>query len=320
MPDFLDGAVVSNDFPSFNINKQRLEPRFLEWMSKTEQFVNLCRAASEGTTNRVRLKVDRLLATAISLPPLDEQRRIVGRTEELEALIKEAQELRQQALEETYLLVDHAFEQILSESAHRPDWQSGPISKFAEVNPSRKGQVQLKRSDLVSFVPMRAVDDVTGTIAWPETRAYGEVSRGYKWFVNGDIIFARITPCMENGKAAVARDLKNGVGFGSTEFIVIRPGPQVSSEWIHALVRLRSFRHDATDHFKGTAGQQRVPPSFIRNKIISVPPISEQRRIVAYLDDLQAQVDELTALQDAAQGELDVLLPSVLDKAFKGEL
>src|SRR5215210_7088995 len=90
VPDFLDGAVVSNDFPVFAPNPSRVLPAFLGWMSKTRDFIDLCRVASEGTTNRVRLKEDRFMATKIPLPPLPEQRRIVARIEELAARIKEA--------------------------------------------------------------------------------------------------------------------------------------------------------------------------------------------------------------------------------------
>jgi type I restriction enzyme S subunit len=105
VPESLDGAVVSNDFPSFNIDRQRLAPRFLEWMSKTQAFVALCRAASEGTTNRVRLQVDRFMAPGIPLPPLEEQRRIVARIDELAARVEAARALRQQAAEELQNLV-----------------------------------------------------------------------------------------------------------------------------------------------------------------------------------------------------------------------
>lgn len=81
VPDFLDGAVVSNDFPVFSLNISRILPEFLAWLSKTAAFIDLCKAASEGTTNRVRLKEDRFLTMAIPLPPLSEQRRIVARIE-----------------------------------------------------------------------------------------------------------------------------------------------------------------------------------------------------------------------------------------------
>ncbi len=94
VPDFLDGAVVTNDFPAFNVNMARLEPAFLGWMSRTAAFIDWCKAASEGTTNRVRLVESRFLGTHILLPPLEEQRRIVARVEALAARIEEARGLR----------------------------------------------------------------------------------------------------------------------------------------------------------------------------------------------------------------------------------
>jgi len=167
---------------------------------------------------------------------------------------------------------------------------------------------------------MKAVDDITGTIALPETRTFAEVGKGYTWFKEGDVIFARITPCMQNGKAAIAQNLDNGTAFGSTEFHVIRPGPKVKAEWLHMLVRHKAFRDDAADHFKGTAGQQRVPQSFLEQKAIPVPPLNEQQRILDYLESLGNKVKELLRLQVETSVELDALIPSILDRAFKGEL
>ena len=315
-----DGCHVSNEFPCFVVDRERLDGQYLwYYFSRASAWNEALGLSSGGTpTSRNRLKEARLLAMHIPLPPLAEQRRIVARIEELAAKVEAAQALRQQAVEEAERLVGCALEQIILSSEGL--WNSASISQVAEVNPSRQGWDPPSSSDMVSFVPMRAVDDLTGTILWPETSKYEDVKSGYKWFVDGDVIFARITPCMQNGKAAIARDLVNGVGFGSTEFIVIRPGPEVSSEWIHAIVRLRGFRKEATEHFKGTAGQQRVPPDFVKRKVVPVPPIPEQRRIVAYLDDLQAKVDAVKQHQAATTAALDALLPSILDRAFRGEL
>jgi hypothetical protein len=154
-------------------------------------------------------------------PPLAEQQRIVARIEELTAKIQEVKNLRQKATDETNALVGSCFERLLKEAPRQSRWEFGPIPAFAEVNPSRKGKIGLAPSELVSFVPMTAVDDVTGTIARPEMRTFAEVAKGYTWFLDGDVIFARITPCMQNGKAALAKNLMNAVGFGSTEFHVI---------------------------------------------------------------------------------------------------
>ncbi|MDF5739642.1 MULTISPECIES: restriction endonuclease subunit S [unclassified Nostoc] len=105
IPNSLDGAVVTNDFPVFTPNSQKILPQFLDWMSKTKDFIELCKAASEGTTNRVRLKEDKFLLMKIPLPPLEEQRRIVVRVEELLGKVEEVRSLRQKALEQTEAFV-----------------------------------------------------------------------------------------------------------------------------------------------------------------------------------------------------------------------
>jgi len=316
-----DGMYGSVRFPTFRIDESRCFPKFLVNYFRTPSGLQQLGKISPGSAGRNRvLSIKQIPEVFVPLPPLDEQRRLVARIEALAAKIEEARGLRRLAVEEVNVIGDAILSRILTDEANLVRWESGPISQFAEINPSRKGQISLLSNDLVSFVPMRAVDDVTGTIARPEIRPFVEVSKGFTWFTDGDVIFARITPCMQNGKSALAKNLVNGTGFGSTEFHVMRPGPKLSGDWLHAIVRHKSFRDDAASHFKGTAGQQRVPQSFLAQKVIPVPPLEEQRRIVAYLDGLQARVDALKALQAQTQAELDALLPSVLDKAFKGEL
>jgi type I restriction enzyme S subunit len=105
VPIELDGAIVTNDFPLFNIVGNRLSPTYLGWMCRTESFVEECKRASEGTTNRVRLQEDKFLAREIPLPPLAEQRRVVARIEGLAAQFQEARSLRHQAAEEAEVLV-----------------------------------------------------------------------------------------------------------------------------------------------------------------------------------------------------------------------
>ena len=123
----------------------------------------------------------------------------------------------------------------------------------------------------VTFVPMSAVSKQTGSIISPEVRTLGEVSKGFPAFAENDVLFAKITPCMENGKAAIARGLVNGVGAGSTEFFVLRPKRQVLADFIFHFIRRRSFREVCKANFTGTAGQRRVPKSFLENVQLPVP-------------------------------------------------
>jgi type I restriction enzyme S subunit len=314
VPALLDGSIVSSHYFLFVIDEAKLDRQFLDFFIRTPAFHG--QVAAQGSTNYAAIRPAHVLNYEIPLPPLAEQQRIVARIEELAAQIQEARTLRQQAADEAEALV-HAS---TSKLAYQTEWEMRRLPLVAKINPSRAGKVRLGQSDKVSFVPMKAVDDVTGKISWPETKEFHEVAKGYTWFQDDDVIFARITPCMQNGKAALVRNLVNGVGFGSTEFHVIRVREEVCAEWLYHLVRHKAFRDDAAKHFKGTAGQQRVPQSFLQEKLIPVPPLPEQRRIVAELDALQAQVDVLKRLQSETAKELDALLPSILDKAFKGEL
>ena len=173
---------------------------------------------------------------------------------------------------------------------------------------------------LVHFVPMVAVDEAAGAIVAPEPRPIGEVWKGYKRFQNGDVIFARITPCMENGKAAIATNLLNGIGLGSTEFHVLRPSRKVSAEWIYHFVRQQSFRNEAARAMTGTAGQLRVPADFIAQAVIPLPPLAEQRRIIAKIEALFAQADAIERAVAIAQQRADKVDQAILVRAFRGEL
>lgn len=197
-------------------------------------------------------------------------------------------------------------------------WIEPAISEVAEVNPRK--DVDLSTSDLVSFVPMAAVDEVSGTILSPVNRPYGEVSKGFTHFRDDDVIFAKITPSMENGKSAVARGLTNGTGMGSTEFHVFRSNGAIEPEYLWRFIRQKSFRENAQAVMSGAVGQQRVPADYLKEHLIPLPPLPEQRRIVG-------KVDGLTARTARARKELD-RIPTLIARykqrllalAFSGDL
>lgn len=127
IPDELDGAVVTNDFPVFLPNSDRLNTQFMGWMSKTHGFVDACKRASEGTTNRVRLKEDRFADVEIKLPALEEQIRIVAKVESLAARINEARQLRQAIQADAQAMLHSAFQQIIEGAEYRPMSEVSPI-------------------------------------------------------------------------------------------------------------------------------------------------------------------------------------------------
>jgi len=263
VPDSLDGAIVSSHYFLFVIDELKIDKSFLDYFTRTPRFRDQIEA--QGSTNYASIRPADVLDYEISLPPLLEQRRIVAMVEELCNKIAEARKLQYQSENLLDSITGASFRALIQENFNNPSWMVGPMPNFIEINPSRRGKINLRSDDKVSFVPMRSLDETNGTIL-PENRLFSEVAKGFTYFLDGDVIFARITPCMENGKSAVVRNLVNGVGFGSTEFHVLRPRAMVLCEWIHLIVRHKDFRDDSAAHFKGTAGQQRVPDNFFYKK------------------------------------------------------
>lgn len=316
VPPKLDGAIVSSHYFLFTIDEEQLDRRFLNYYIRTLDFREQVNA--RGSTNYAAIRPHHVLDMTIPLPSLPEQHRIAKGIEELTAKIKKTKRLRREAIEEADMVIDSALEKIIKKGKKRK-WNFVSFDSACDINPSKR-DISYDDDLLVSFVPMSSVDDKSGKIVKHFVRPYQQVKKGYKWFVEGDVIFARITPCMENGKIAIARGLKNGIGFGSTEFHVFRPNKSILSEWIHYLTRRSTFRKLAELSFKGTAGQQRVQITFFYKQEILLPPKEEQYRIVAYLDNLQAKTDSLKRLQHETQYELYALIPSILAKAFRGDL
>ncbi|MGB3673794.1 MAG: hypothetical protein WA988_05085, partial [Candidatus Nanopelagicales bacterium] len=169
----------------------------------------------------------------------------------------------------------------------------------AAVNP-RMSKIELENDQPVTFVPMAAVSAESGVIDVTDVQLAGPLKRkSYRQFADGDVLVAKITPSMENGKGAVARGLANGRGFGSTEFHVLRPG-SVDAGFLLRFLLQPSFRADAARNMTGTAGQLRVPPDYLRRHPIPVPPLPEQRRIVERIEEHFSRLDAAEAsLEDA---------------------
>jgi len=159
---------------------------------------------------------------------------------------------------------------------------------------------------------MDHVDGYFGIIIKMSVRRIAEVEKGYTYFQDGDVLFAKITPCMENGKCAIAKKLVNGIGFGSTEFHVIRAKESVVPEWVYYYLRQETTRKEAERSMTGSAGQRRVPSKFLREEIIPLPPLSEQKRIAAIL----AKVDRVRRLRRYAHELSDTYLQSVFLEMF----
>ncbi len=315
VPDSLNGAVVSNDFPVFSPNPSRILPAFLNWMSKTQGFVDICKAASEGTTNRVRLQENRFLAMEVSLPPLSEQRRIVARIEELAAKIEEARGFRTGAANQAKAVSRVARDEVFGKLS-----QELETVRLDSIADSRLGK-------------MLSQEAKTGVGATPYLRNaniqwdYLDLSSVYEMDFDeeekktfslhaGDIL---VCEGGDIGKAAIWNDEIPGCCYQKAlHRIRVDPSKIVPRYMLHHI-----FWAAEQDHFTEIKTQTTIAHlTGVKLKAygVFVPPIQEQRRIVAYLDTLQTKVDALKHMQAETAAELDAMLPSILDKAFKGEL
>jgi type I restriction enzyme S subunit len=163
---------------------------------------------------------------------------------------------------------------------------------------------------------MADVDETWGRIVGRQVRSYSEIMRGFTPFQDDDVLFAKITPCMQNGKAAIARNMVNGFGFGSTEFHVLRAGALCTPEWLYVFVRLPWFRKQAESSFTGTVGQQRVPTDFLSRYTIGCPPIELQRKFAKAVVRFQEWVEQ----SDRSRKSLENIFSVLLHRAFTGDL
>lgn len=294
--------------------KENLLPEYLFLVFKTDTFNKVI---NENTTGSVRqnLSFDKLKDLEIPLPTLQEQQAIVD-TYFLK--IKEANQLQDKASKidqeiEKYLftelgisfgnkdekkkglnLVDFSqlerwgVEYNLNSSNSLLSSKTFPNKRLKDIVLINPTTTLPKEPNLpISFIPMEVVSDDYGIVTELRNKTVLE-SKGYTKFMEGDLIWARITPCMQNGKSAIVKNLENGLGVGSTEFHVLRnENANINLDYIYHFLRLDIVLKDAMSHFTGSAGQQRVPKSYLEELLIPIPEYRKQTEISNHLYQLK---------------------------------
>ena len=198
------------------------------------------------------------------------------------------------------------------------NWVWTRLGDITDINPKKK-ILDFNDDEEISFVPMKAVSDETGKIEEMEYEKYSKLKKGYTQFIEEDVLFAKITPCMENGKCAIAKNLKNDIGYGTTEFHVLRCYQGIINKLLHIFLRQESFRKEAKYNMTGSVGFQRVPVDFLKTALFPLPPLEEQKEIVRVLDKIfeeENRISELISLEN----KIEILEKTILDRAFRGEL
>jgi type I restriction enzyme S subunit len=189
-------------------------------------------------------------------------------------------------------------------------WSDGTLTDFCDINPRLAQRSEMNADTPVSFIKM---EDVSNNAVVRNVRVapYGQVSKGFTSFQNGDVLVAKITPCFENGKGGFVQGLRNGVGFGSTEFHVLRARKDSNSEFLYQFTNSEDFRLKGKANMTGSAGQRRVPTEYLKTLGVTFPPLLEQQKIAAILssvDDViektRVQIDKLKDLKTGMMQEL----------------
>ena len=332
-------GVCSTDLLVFP-KSELLSNVFLLYRFLCRDFVNYASHNVNGV-NLPRVNFQTLSRFKIPLPPLPEQRRIVAKIEELftklDAGINELHNAQSQLKRYRQSVLKAAFEGKLTESwraEHQDEIQSvSPIAgdlpdgwvwktlaEISELNP-RIDKQSIDDDLEVTFLPMKSVEALSGKIDLSETKRFSELKgKSYTPFHDGDILFAKVTPCMENGKIAIAHDLKNGIGFGSTEFHVIRLREQRSKQFFFFYFLQQKFRQEAKRAMTGAVGLLRVPTDYMRRVPIPLPPLPEQRAIVSEVESRLSVADAVEKTVTAELKRAEQLRQSILKKAFSGKL
>ena len=224
-----------------------------------------------------------LKESQIEYPDAEMQQKVVDTLDKVIGIIT----IRKQQLTALDTLIKARFVEMFGiPGTNVHGWGIVRLGSMCHINPSKSQDQRLENVAAISFVPMSAVSE-TGKIDASLIKRYDEVKSGFTYFAENDVLFAKITPCMENGKGAVAKGLYNGIGFGSTEFHVLRPiSGQTNSSWLYMLTMFPQFRMDAANNMTGSAGQRRVPVSFLENYYVSVPPIELQDQFAAFVEQV----------------------------------
>jgi len=279
-----------------------------------------------GTTFR-SISADVVKNVQLFLPPLAEQHRIVTKIEELfSSLDKGIESLgtaQQQLKVYRQAVLKYAFEGRLTNinvNGELPEgWKLISLKEIVEINPKLPHDITDENLQ-VTFLPMRLVEEVINKIHATEVRKYSEVKKGYTPMYDQDIIFAKITPCMENGKVAIVHSLKNQIAFGSTEFHVLRCKSIVKNDYLFYYLIQEKYRIEAAKNMTGAVGQRRVPKKFLEDSLIPLPPIAEQNYIVKEIESRLSVCDKIEESLNQGLQQAESLRQSILKKAFEGKL
>jgi type I restriction enzyme M protein len=284
--------VKSSAMKILHVKQEKADMKFLFQVMKTIKFRH---------DEHKRYWISQYSKIKIPLPPLEVQKEIVEQIEVKQKAIEGARQVIENLERER-----RYFGQSLRK-LEGVEWVE--LNELCEVNP-KKSEVKDKNFE-VSFVPMSDVSGQDYYFEPKQTKKIEEVYKGYTYFAENDILLAKITPCFENGKSAIVRKLKNGIGFGSTEFIVLRSYEKTIPEWIYNFVANTQFIDEGKKHMTGSAGQRRLNIDFVRSYKIPLPSLEIQKKLVAEAEKEQEVINTNKQLIEIMEQKISNVLSEI---------
>lgn len=287
-----------------------------EWLTYHLVHLNLTKWVTGLTVPK--LNQANLRSIPIPVPPLPEQKRIVAKLDKSFAEIDDCIRKTKDKLLHIDALAYKSIEEGLLKFEN--NYETKSLSETTTIQPNKKlalEKIGLK-SD-VSFMGMDSLGIEEQYSSSDEIRGCDEVYKSYQYFENDDVLLAKITPCFENGKLSIASNLMNNIGFGSSEFVVIRPKKPLSKEFIYFNLLRKKFRDEGKKNMTGAVGHKRVTKDYIANKKISIPPIDEQNLFTNRLEKIWANTKLIKNFGMKKLKELALLKSAILKKELQTE-
>lgn len=300
---FKKGAVNEHVF-IFRAKHQILS-YFLFKAVQSQKFQNDLQKYIKGIIGGISLEIKQI---KIPLPPLEVQEQIVAEIEQYQKVIDGAK----QVVANWKPTIKFPSRGVDSEAGRGGSWEMVELGDMCEFNPKKSEVKSLDQEMLVSFVPMADLNEHQISFEVKERKKLKDVYSGYTYFSENDVLLARVTPCFENGKSGIAKNLENKIGFGSSEYFVYRPDQeQVLSEWIYYFISSSQFIENGKNNMSGTGGLQRLTKEYGTSYKIPLPPLAVQEQIVAEIEAEQKAVEECKKLIEKMQQKIEAKIGEV---------
>lgn len=314
----------------------RLNHRYVHYLLRSQPFSEEYYRNGRGIVADLwTTRYSEMKSIFLPLPPQDEQEKIVSflnkKVSRINKLINiksqqvsEYEELRKAVIDQGIL---HGFRESVKKDSGvywlgeiPSEWEVLPLKRICRANASITDVVKTRDdSELVTFLPMENVTEI-GEIDCSIKKRIAEVRTGYSSFAKGDVVVAKITPCFENGKGACLDDLDSDIGFGTTEFINLRPSDKVLSEYLYMITMTRPFRKLGEEAMTGSAGQKRVSVNYIKNFTLGIPKIEDQKKILMEIKQKLSQIDSAIEIESRKIKNLHELKSRIISDAVTGKI